>query len=72
MLYMFLAGLLRRPGKESRGHFPRLLHNVLLTNMQNTPKGLNVVGNVTYPPTHPQRMMSIKHFLTCCGLIDPE
>lgn len=72
MLYMFLAGLLQRPGKESRGHFPRLLHNVLLTNMQNTPNGLNVVGNMTRSPTHPQRIMSIKHFLICYGIIDPE
>lgn len=49
---MFLAGLLQRPGEESGGHFPRLLHNVLLTNMQNIPKGLNV-GNAAQPATHP-------------------
>jgi len=69
---MFLAGLFQRPGKESRGHFPRLLHNVLLRNTQNTPKGLNVVGNVTHPPTHSQRIISIKLLLICYGIIGRE
>lgn len=50
---MFQAGLLHRPDEESGGHFPRLLLNALLTNMQNIPKGLNVIGNMTHPPTFP-------------------
>lgn len=27
---------------------------------------------MTHPPTHPQRIMSIKPFLVCYGIIDPE
>lgn len=50
---MFLARLLQRPGSESGGHFPRLLLKLLLANMQNIPKGQNVVGNMTHPPTNP-------------------
>lgn len=66
---MFLAGLLQRPGEESGGHFPRLLHNVLLANMQNIPKGLNV-GNAAHPATHPPPKNIV--IFICYGVIDPE